>query len=136
MTIVDSNVLLDVLGDEPQWREWSASALDAVSRGTALVINPIIYAEIAPRFENSAALDRFTAVADLAYEAFTREALYAAGLAHRRYRRAGGERDRVLPDFLIGAHAAVTGRAILTRDPRRYRSYFPEVRLITPEITS
>lgn len=131
MTLVDSNVLLDVIADNGAWFAWSAARLDeAASAG--VIINPVIYAEIAPAFASMSDLDTFVTQSGLAVTPFPRESLFEAGVVHARYRANGGQRERVLPDFLIGAQAAVTGCALLTRDARRYRTYFPGVRLITP----
>lgn len=129
MTIADSNVLLDIIYGKGEWFEWSSARLDEAG---AISINPMIYAEIAPAFEGFDALDRFVTEADVTFLQFTPAALYAGGLAHARYRASGGKRDRVLRDFLIGAQASTLGLPLLTRDPRPYRTYFPDVRLITP----
>lgn len=130
-TIVDSNVLLDVISDDPTWGEWSSEQLRlAFDRGGAL-INPIIYAEVSVRFDRIEDLeDRLPPRMDR--EDLPWEAAFAAGKAHLAYRRAGGSRRAPLPDFYIGAHAALTGRALLTRDRRRYEAHFPRLALITP----
>jgi len=132
-TLVDSNVLIDVLSEDPRWFEWSAAALAKAVERAALCVNPIIYAEVAVGYPSSAAVDRA-----LAEEQFERLALpYAAGFLAGRafveYRRRGGVRQAPLPDFYIGAHALVEGHALLTRDPARYRTYFPKLKLICPE---
>ena len=131
-TLVDTNVLLDVFTGDPQWGSWSGEALERAGRAGALVINPIVYAELAPRFPDIHKLD-----VALPSEVFLREqipwpAAYLAGRAFREYRRRGGMRRSPLPDFFIGAHAALAGLRLLTRDPRRYRTYFPKVDLISP----
>jgi predicted nucleic acid-binding protein len=131
-TLVDTNVLLDVFTGDPQWGSWSGEALERTGRAGALVINPIVYAELAPRFPDIHKLD-----VALPSEVFLREqipwpAAYLAGRAFREYRRRGGMRRSPLPDFFIGAHAALAGLRLLTRDPRRYRTYFPKVDLIAP----
>jgi predicted nucleic acid-binding protein len=132
-TLVDTNVLVDVAVRDPTWLCWSRSALTKAERAGPLVVNPAIFAEFSVRYKT---LDEVEAL--LPQESFKREgfpwsAAFAAGAAFRRYRQAGGGRDRVLPDFLIGAHAVIRDYTILTRDPKGYRSYFPTVTLITPE---
>ena len=132
-TLVDSNVLIDVLSEDPRWFEWSAAALAKAVERAALCVNPIIYAEVAVGYPSSAAVDQA-----LAEEQFERLALpYAAGFlagrAFLEYRRRGGLRQAPLPDFYIGAHALVEGHTLLTRDPARYRTYFPKLKLICPE---
>lgn len=131
MTIADSNVLLDVIDDASGWYAWSVEQLDGAAEA-GVAINAVIFAEIAPAFGLLREVETFVAQSGLTMLQFTREMLFEAGQAHARYRANGGHRDRVLPDFLIGAQASVSGRAVLTRDPRRYRTYFPDVRLITP----
>jgi predicted nucleic acid-binding protein len=130
-TLVDSNVLLDVFTADPRWCEWSETQLaDALDRAETL-INPIIYAEISIGFERIEELER--ALPDeLQREALPWAAAFLAGKCILDYRRRGGQKRSPLPDFYIGAHAAVTGRALLTRDPRRYRSLFPRLELISP----
>lgn len=131
MTLVDSNVLLDLSADGV-WADWSIEQLAKAAAHGLLLINPIIYAELAPRFDTQEQLREFIAGVGLVMVEITTPALFLAGQAHRRYRRNGGERKRMLADFLIGAQAQVTERPILTRDPQAYRTYFPDVRLITP----
>ncbi len=130
-TIVDSSVLLDVFTEDPRWLAWSEEQLvSAAQRGT-LILNAVVLAEIAPRFTRieslRAALPSIATVEDI-----PGEAAFLAGHAHANYRRAGGARQAVLPDFLIGAHAAVTGRPLLTRDPRRVATYIPGTTVISP----
>lgn len=130
--LVDANVLLDVLTDDPQWYDWSAGQLDACATDAELCINPIVYAEISVGFERIEELD-----AALPADAFTRlelpwEAGFLAGKAFLQYRRARGARTSPLPDFYIGAHAAIEGMALLTRDARRYRTYYPKLEIISP----
>ena len=133
MTLIDTNVLLDVATDDPMWANWSIRYLEmAASRGR-LVINDIAYAELSVRFERIEDVDRFVTVGGLEVEATPRAALFLAGKAFRLYRERGGARTGVLPDFLIGAHAAVAGLPLLTRDAGRYRTYYPTVELITPD---
>lgn len=130
-TIVDSNVLLDLFTEDPRWCEWSERRLaDAFDRGPTL-INPIVYAEISISFDRVEELER-TLPPELEREALPWEAAFLAGKCFLGYRRRGGERRSPLPDFYIGAHAAVTGRALLTRDPARYRASFPRLELISP----
>ena len=131
-TLVDSNVLIDVLSEDERWFEWSSQALaEAVERGV-LGINPIIFAEVAVGFASEAQVG-----AALPEDRFERLALpYAAGFLAGRafveYRRRGGVRQAPLPDFYIGAHALAEGHTLLTRDPARYRTYFPKLKLICP----
>jgi predicted nucleic acid-binding protein len=130
--LVDSNVIIDVLTKDPLWRAWSESALSDAADRDEVAINAIIYAEIASGFATMQDLDRH-----LGAEAFRRLALpyeagFVAGRAFVEYRRRGGVRTSPLPDFYIGAHAAVSGFSLLTRDARRYASYFPKVPLISP----
>lgn len=132
MLLVDSNVLIDVLEDDPNWLEWSISQLRTQSRIHRLAINPIIYAEISLTFSSAEALDQAVEDLGLALFELPRSALFLAGKAFARYRRQGGAKGNVLGDFFVGAHAAVSGWPVLTRDARRYATYFPTVRLITP----
>lgn len=130
-TVVDSSVLLDVFTEDPRWLDWSLQHLaDAGQRG-ALILNAIVLAEVAPRFSRIEAL--LAALPSMAtVEEIPAAAAFLAGHAHTDYRRAGGTRHAILPDFLIGAHAAVTGRPLLTRDPRRVASHIPGTTLISP----
>jgi hypothetical protein len=130
--LVDANVLLDVLTDDPEWFAWSAAQLDACAAQAELCINPIIYSEVSVGFERIEELDEA-----LSPDAFIRLALpwdagFLAGKAFLQYRRARGGRTSPLPDFYIGAHAAIEGMALLTRDARRYRTYYPKLELICP----
>jgi predicted nucleic acid-binding protein len=129
---VDTNVLVDVLQDDPDWAEWSLAQLRAQSKVHRLVINPIIYAELSLTFSTTEALDEALGVMQLEVLEIPKPALFLAGKAFVQYRRQGGQKSNVLPDFFIGAHAAVSGVPLLTRDARRYGNYFPTVRLITP----
>jgi hypothetical protein len=132
MILVDTNVLLDILTDDPQWAEWSIRALrDHMAKG-ALAINDIVYAELAGHARSAQDLDEDIAPFRLTLERTPKTALFLAGQSFTRYRRSGGIRTGVLADFLIGAHAQVTGLPLLTRDVGRYRSYFPKVTLIAP----
>jgi len=130
-TVVDSSVLLDVFTEDPTWLPWSEAQLIAAARRGALVVNVVVLAEVAPRFSRIEALrEALPSMAVL--EEIPTDAAFLAGHAHAAYRRAGGSRPAVLPDFLIGAHAAVTGRPLLTRDPRRVTIYLPGAELISP----
>jgi hypothetical protein len=131
-TLVDSNVILDILTEDDEWFDWSADRLtDAASTGP-IVINPIIYAEISPRFERIEELDEALPSTYYRRVPLPWEAAFLAGQCFVKYRRRGGERRSPLPDFYIGAHAAVAGLTLLTRDARRYRDYFPTLRVIAP----
>lgn len=132
MVIVDTNVLVDVLQDDAQWGDWSVGQLRAQAKIHELVINPIIYAELSLMFEQIEVLDDTLGRMELQFHELPRPALFLASKAFLRYRREGGAKQNVLADFFIGAHAAVQRCAILTRDVRRYRSYFPTVDLVTP----
>jgi hypothetical protein len=132
MLLVDTNVLVDVLEDDPEWADWSISQLRAQSKVHPLAINPIIYAELSLTFSTVEALDQTISNLGLAMKELPRPALFLAGKAFVRYRRQGGKKHNVLADFFIGAHAAVLGCPLLTRDARRYQTYFPSVTLITP----
>jgi predicted nucleic acid-binding protein len=132
MLLVDTNVLVDVLENDPDWSTWSLQQLRAQSRVHRLIINPVIYAELSLAFTSFEALDQAVEGLQLALEETPRSALFLAGKAFVRYRREGGAKTNVLADFFIGAHAAVSGYPLLTRDPRRYRTYFPGVTLIAP----
>jgi len=134
MLLVDTNVLVDVLEDDPEWADWSISQLRAQSKIHRLAINPIIYSELSLTFSTVEALDQVIDDLGLVMVELPRPALFLAGKAFVRYRRQGGTKGNVLGDFFIGAHAAVSKYPILTRDTRRYASYFPTVKLITPEI--
>lgn len=130
--LVDANVLLDVLTDDPDWYEWSAAQLDDCAAKAELCINPIVYAEVSVGFERIEELDDA-----LPTDAFTRlelpwEGGFLAGKAFLQYRRAKGARTSPLPDFYIGAHAAIEGMVLLTRDAKRYRTYYPKLDIISP----
>ena len=132
MTLVDTNVLLDLVTADPQWADWSIAALEAASLRGALFINDVVYAELGIRYERIELIEEFVAKAGLEMVGLPRPALFLAGKAIAQYRKAGGTRSGVLPDFFIGAHAAVSRLPLLTRDAGRYRTYFPTVELITP----
>jgi predicted nucleic acid-binding protein len=130
--LVDSNVLLDIATDDPTWGVWSAEALERVADRESLAINPIIYAEVSIRFEAVEELEEVLPPDAFRREALPYEAGFLAGKAFLAYRRRGGRRSSPLPDFYIGAHAAVVGYRLLTRDATRYRTYFPALDLIAP----
>ena len=130
--LVDSSVILDVVTDDPTWGQWSSDTLAGCAETGTLVINPIIYAEISVGFARIEEVE--DALADGYFEraALPWEAAFLAGKCFVRYRRRGGHKRSPLPDFYIGAHAAVADLPLVTRDPRRYRTYFPSLRLLTP----
>jgi predicted nucleic acid-binding protein len=132
MILVDTCVLVDVIEEDPIWSGWSQSALDEWGRRGPVCINPVVYAELSPDFDGPAALDGLLGKAGIEYREMPREALFLAARAHQAYRRRGGERSGVLPDFFIGAHARVANVPLLTRDPRRFRAAFPDLVLVTP----
>ncbi|WP_434601748.1 type II toxin-antitoxin system VapC family toxin [Pseudomonas sp. Z4-7] len=132
MILVDTNVLIDVLEDDPVWADWSIQQLRAQSRAHDLVINPIIYAELSQTFSTFEALDEVVEKLGLVLQEIPRPALFLAGKAFVRYRKMGGGKSNVLADFFIGAHAAVKRLPLLTRDAKRYQNYFPSVELVVP----
>jgi predicted nucleic acid-binding protein len=133
VTLVDTNVLLDVVTDDPSWADWSIEQLEAAALRGPLLINDVVYAELAVRYERIERLEAFLAEAGIEIAAMPRSALFLAGKVFQKYRKAGGQRAGVLSDFFIGAHAAVDRLDLLTRDTARYRTYFPTVTLITPD---
>jgi predicted nucleic acid-binding protein len=130
--LVDTNVLLDVLEEDAEWCDWSQGQLDSASATDTLAINPIIYSELSIGFARIEELEALIKEASLAFEDMPREALFLAGKAFLRYRRSRGTKRGVLPDFYIGAHAAVMHWSLLTRDVGRYGAYFPKLSLIAP----
>jgi predicted nucleic acid-binding protein len=132
MTLVDTNVLLDLITDDPDWAEWSIEQLEAASLRGPLLINDVVYAELSVRYGRIEDLDSFLDAAGLEIAPMPRPALFLAGKAFARYRQSSGTRTGVLPDFFIGAHAAVSELPLLTRDVGRYQTYFPSLTLITP----
>jgi predicted nucleic acid-binding protein len=132
MTLVDSNVILDVVTDGEAWADWSQEQLEQAASAGPLIINDVIYAEISTRYSTVEKVDAMLRNLDIGVATTPRTALFLAGKAYLRYRATGGVRTGVLADFFIGAHAAVEQRPLLTRDARRYRTYFPTVELITP----
>jgi predicted nucleic acid-binding protein len=132
VTLIDSNILLDILTDDPVWADWSIRRLDAAALKGSLAINDVVYAELSVRFNAIEQLDEFLNGTDIILAAMPRAASFLAGKVFQRYRASGGMRVSVLPDFFIGAHASVAGVSLLSRDARRYRTYFPNIDLITP----
>ena len=133
ITLVDSNVILDLVTDDPKWAQWSAEALSRAADESALAINPLIFAEVSIRFRTVEELEQILPSREFDRLELPYAAAFLAGKAFLSYRRRGGQRSAPLADFYIGAHAAVAGLRLLTRDPRRYRTYFPTVDLIAPE---
>lgn len=132
MMLVDTNILIDIVEDDPEWSNWSIAQLRAQSQVYELAINPIIYAELSVTFSRLETLDKVIDQLGLKFVEIPRAALFLAAKAFVQHRQAGGVKSNVLPDFFVGAHAAVASTSLLTREPRRYRTYFPGVRLVTP----
>jgi predicted nucleic acid-binding protein len=130
--LVDTNVLIDVLNNEPQWADWSIHQMRVQSKIHVLSINPIIYAELSCTFKKVEDLDEVLQVMELKFNQIPKAALFLAGKAFQRYRRQGGVKNSILADFFIGAHAAVSRLPVLTRDTQRYQTYFPTVKLVSP----
>jgi predicted nucleic acid-binding protein len=130
--LVDSNVLLDVLTEDPRWYQWSADSLARQAERDVLAVNPIIYAEVSVGFIRIEELDAALPTAMIHRLALPWDAAFLAGKCFVSYRKRGGARRSPLPDFYIGAHASVTGMTLLTRDSTRYRIYFPRLKLIAP----
>jgi predicted nucleic acid-binding protein len=135
MTLVDTNVLLDVATNDARWTDWSLHQLDAAAIRGRVLINAVIYAELSIGYARIEEADRVLVGVGLHFSEIPRPALFLAGKAFQSYRARGGSRTGVLPDFFIGAHAAVAQIPLLTRDPRRYRTYFPSIALIAPDQT-
>ena len=133
MIFVDTNVLVDVLEDDPKWADWSIGQMRELSKIHELAINPIIYSELSLTFARVEDLDVVLADLELKFLESPRAALFLAGKAFAKYRKRGGVKNNVLADFFIGAHAAVAECPILTRDIQRYRGYFPSLEVIAPE---
>ncbi len=129
---MDSNVLLDVMTEDSRWFAWAAEAIRGAAETSRLVINPIVYAEVSVRYSRIEHLDAALPRAMFDREAIPYEAAFLAAKAFADYRRRGGSRASTLPDFFIGAHAAVAGYSLITRDAARYRTYFPKVELVAP----
>lgn len=130
--LVDSNVLLDIFEEDTRWYEWSSSTLSTLADEHTLVINSVVYAEVSIGFESIEDLDSllpsdFFVRADLPWEA-----CFLAGKCFMKYKKRGGGKGSPLPDFFIGAHAAVAGMGLVTRDKGRYQSYFPSLNVISP----
>ncbi len=132
-TLVDSNVIFDLTTNDATWSDWSARALSRAADESTLAINPIIYAEVSAAYRTIEELESLLPPDDFRRLDLPYEAGFLAGKAFVTYRRRGGTRTAPLTDFYIGAHAAVAGLRLLTRDPRRYRAYFPTVDIIAPE---
>lgn len=133
MILVDTNVLIDIAVDDPHWGGWSAERLAEARESDRLALNAIVYAELSVHFESVEQLEAVLAPFRFDRLHLPWEAAFVAGKAFRRYRTRGGKKSAPLPDFFIGAHAATAGLTLLTRDPRRYREYFPSVKLISPK---
>jgi hypothetical protein len=132
-TIPDSNILIDLFQADAEWRQWSAMRLAESREAGPIVINPVIYAEASGHYLALGEVQHAFSAVGVEYEDVPWPAAFLAGQAFRAYRRRGGQRDRVLPDFLIGAHASAGGYRLLTRDPGRYRSHFPGLDIIAPD---
>jgi predicted nucleic acid-binding protein len=131
--LIDSNVLLDLMTEDEVWSSWSMAAIERAADRHRLIINPIIYAEVSMRYSRVEDLDEALPRSFLDREPIPYEGAFLAAKAYQSYRRRGGQRRSTLPDFFIGAHAAIAGYQLLTRDVSRYRTYFPKLPLITPE---
>lgn len=132
MTLVDSNVLLDLTGLDSPWADWSERVLDAAAMRGPVCINDVVFAEFSVGFDRVEDCEAVLDGIGIILLPMARPALFLAGKVFRAYRRRGGTRTGVLPDFFIGAHAAAAGLPLITRDPRRYRTYFPGLSLIAP----
>jgi predicted nucleic acid-binding protein len=130
--LVDSNVLIDVAEDDPVWGEWSRTALARCADEATLVVNPIVYAEVSVAYTRVEEIERFLPASLYRREPLPFEAAFLAGKVFLQYRKRGGQARSPLPDFYIGAHAAVRGHRLLTRDATRYRTYFPRLEIIAP----
>ena len=133
MILIDTNVLLDLVTDDPNWAAWSQAQLEAAALRDDLAINAVVYAELSISFQRIEEVDAVLDTTGLRLEPIPRPALFLAGKAFRQYRQAAGTKTGVLPDFFIGAHAAVAKAPLLTRDAARYRTYFPTVEVVAPE---
>ncbi|TCL69802.1 type II toxin-antitoxin system VapC family toxin [Rhizobium sp. BK251] len=132
-TLVDTNVLVDLAVPTSDWHQWSRQRVYLAFRGGPVAINPIIYAEFSVRYQDMDEVDRLLPEEEFRRENLPWPAAFAAAAAFRQYRLASGGRDRILPDFMIGAHAMIRGYTVLTRDPKGFRSYFPSLDIISPE---
>lgn len=131
-TLVDSCILIDILADDPQWADWSLNQLDLCGRRVPLIINPIILAEVSPRFERASDLEAALAALPLVRDPLPWDAAFLAGQAFKVYRLSKGAKTSPMPDFYIGAHAIVRNLQLLTRDAARYRRYFPRLVIVAP----
>jgi predicted nucleic acid-binding protein len=130
--LVDANVLLDLVTNDPNWAQWSQERLDEEALAGPVLINDVVYAEMSVRYDRIERLEEFLSETEIEIASTPRAALFRAGKAFLQYRANGGVRTGVLPDFFIGAHAEVEGLRLLTRDPSCYRTYFPSVGLVAP----
>jgi predicted nucleic acid-binding protein len=133
MILIDTNVLLDVVTDDPAWADWSQQQLNVAALRDRLAVNPVVYAEFSSRFRRIEDLDAMLAAVDIIVAEMPRSALFLAGQVFKTYRSRGGPRTSILPDFFIGAQAVVLGTKLITRDARRYKTYFPGIELIAPD---
>ncbi|WP_337184944.1 type II toxin-antitoxin system VapC family toxin [Shinella sp.] len=131
--LIDTNIIIDVFGPETPFKIWSSEIILALKPDAQFILSPVVWSELAGMMASEDVLAQSLARLNPVREALPFTAAYQAGLAHQRYRRAGGQRERTLPDFLIGAHAAARSHRLLTRDAARYRSYFPALDIISPE---
>ena len=131
-TLVDANVIIDIVSEDSHWADWSSWQLGEASGRGHVVINPVIYAELAAGYDSLEELDDAVPATFYHRAALPWESAFLASKVFQMYRRRGGSRSAVLPDFFIGAHAAVADMTLLTRDARRYRTYFPKLRIISP----
>jgi len=134
MILVDTNILIDIATRDPQWALWSLSQLESAALGGPLLINDVVYAELSVRYDRIEHLESFLSQADVIVVPIPKAALFLAGKVFIKYRKAGGGKTGVMPDFFIGAHAMIAGISLLTRDVARYRTYFPDLDLIAPDI--
>jgi predicted nucleic acid-binding protein len=132
MILVDTNILIDIATRDPDWALWSLAQLEAASLKGPMLINDVVYAELSVRYARIEELDSFLSQAEVEMASIPKPALFLAGKVFSRYRKAGGTRTGVIPDFFIGAHASIVGIPLLTRDIGRYRTYFPALELIAP----
>jgi predicted nucleic acid-binding protein len=131
-TLIDTNVLVDYLDESSEWFSWAADMLTEAAEQGSVVVNPIIYAEVAVAFGRIEDVEKALPIEYFVRAPIPWDAAFLAGKAFQQYRRRGGIRTSPLPDFFIGAHAAVTGMALLTRNPRHFRAYFPKLKIIAP----
>lgn len=131
--LIDTNIIIDVFGPETPFKIWSSEIILALKPDAQFILSPVVWSELAGMMASEDVLAQSLARLNPVREALPFTAAYQAGLAHQRYRRAGGQRERTLPDFLIGAHAAARSHRLLTRDAARYRTYFPALDIISPE---